>query len=228
MLENVKVKNYMRKNIKPTGAGIKRTKRDEPEGDLWGCSAPNIAVKKARDVAFLKASKPVIARIVMPLHGQSVNASKDAVKEVIEKVCEEEMVDIKEEVKIDEFLNPDVDAVSKPVEESEGSDNEEITGVKGISMNEPVTRDGLLSKTQRRRRREHKQQLKAIQKKKDTNIREAAERELRKVKLAENKIRKARVAEIKAEEDAEQAADGVVKRPARLGRFKYTMKKTDF
>ena len=107
------------------------------------------------------------------------------------------MVDIKEEAKIDAFLSPDVEAVSKAIEEEEDSGNEEITGVKGISMNPAVTRDGLLSKTTRRKRREHKQMLKAIEKKKDLNKQKIAKQELIKVRKVENAVRRKRIAKIK-------------------------------
>ena len=82
--EKVKVKNYMRRDTKPTGAGIKRTKRSEPEEDLWGSAGPTIAIKKMRDMKYLKSVKSTIARVVMPLSGQALNPSKASIRGVVE------------------------------------------------------------------------------------------------------------------------------------------------
>ena len=57
-----------------------------------------------------------------------------------------------EENQIDRFLNPEIKEIEVPDEES----SDESDGKEGLSINPPVKREKMLTKAQRKRRREHK------------------------------------------------------------------------
>lgn len=96
------------------------------------------------------------------------------------------------------------------VEESSDSEN---SGIEGISINAPVTREGLLTKATRKRRREHKLATKKIQAEKDRRRRDTAMKKDLKVRRKETEAKRQTIKEMKQVEREIQEIDGVVKIP---------------
>ena len=78
---------------------------------------------------------------------------------------------------------------------------DEVDEDKNLSINPPVDRLGLLTKSQRRRRREHKLKVKEALAKKEERKKKHVEGMSKKEKLEQQKLKRERLLTIKKDED---------------------------
>ena len=239
--ENVKVKKMLRSgNTKVYKPDFSKPLNEEPEVDLWGSSAPVVPSNRHDEKArkFLKSTRVVVKRIVKPMGGQSYNPSMKDHADVIKQVVEEEIEEIKEDQRIDRFLNPEAyddeeeieEASEKSEEESEESEEEkDENGKLVLGINPAVDRDDIVKPSKMVKRKLHrvKQNVSKAHRKQVAAVVKKASLTTKK-RLRELALKKEKLEIIKEIELKSRKEEGIVLRPQRVGRFKYNMRKTDF